>query len=173
MMRKLAIASAALLVLALGQHGHAQEATTAPKATATTGTDTKKPVDIEADQMEIHDKEKKAIFRGNVVAKRTDVTLNCDTLTVDYGEVKQADGTNKNDVTHLDAQGHVVIVTAKEKITGDWATLEVKTNILDVGGNVTLVQGDTVLRGKKLHANLDTNQMEMTGGRVKGSFLPK
>ena len=44
--------------------------------------------------------------------------------------------------------------------------------ILVVTGNVVLTQGKTVLRGPKLNANLKTNKMDMTGGRVKGSFVP-
>lgn len=171
MMRKLAIASAAILALSLGQQGIAQD--TAAPAKATEKTNTKKPVDIESDRMELHEKENKAIFTGSVVAKRPDVTLNCDTLTVDYGEVKQPDGTTKKDVTNLDAKGHVVIVTAKERITGDWAKMNPSTNILEVGGGVTVTQGATVLRGEYLRANLNTGQMDLTGGRVKGSFLPK
>lgn len=163
--------AALLLLLALAQPGFSEEAA-APAKTVTT-TDKANPVDIEADQMEVRDKEKKAIFRGKVVAKRDDVTLNCDTLTVDYGQVKQADGTTKNDVTHLDAQGNVLIVTDKQRITGDWAKMDTKTNIVNVGGGVTVTQGETKISGEQLRANLDTDQMEMTGGRVKGSFLPK
>ena len=173
MMRKLAIASTAALALAFCQQAAAGDTSTATKAAAATGKDKKMPVDIESDRMEIREKENQATFTGNVIAKRPDVTLNSDTLVVDYGDVKQADGTTKNEVTNLDAKGHVVIVTAKEKITGDWAKMNPKTNILDVGGSVTVTQGETVLRGGHLHANLDTNQMDLTGGRVKGSFLPK
>ena len=162
MIRRLAIATVAALFLAA-----------APLSWADDAKKPAKPVDIESDQMEIKDKEKQAIFTGNVDAKRSDVTLKCDRLVVDYGETKQDDGTTKTEVSKLDATGHVVIVTTKEKITGDWAKMNVKTNDLVVGGNVTLVQGDTVLKGQKLMANLDTNKVEMSGGRVKGSFLPK
>jgi lipopolysaccharide export system protein LptA len=165
------IASATALVLALFPQGIAEEAQAANETTAATSR--KKPVDIESDRMEIREKENRAIFTGSVVAKRSDVTLNSDSLVVDYGEVKQADGTTKNEVINLDAKGHVVIITAKEKITGDWAKMDPKTNILDVGGTVTVTQGDTVLRGERLHANLDSGEMDLTGGRVKGSFLPK
>jgi lipopolysaccharide export system protein LptA len=132
-----------------------------------------KQVDIEANQMEIFDKEKKAIFRGNVDARRTDVSLKCDELTVLYADVKQPDGTTKTDATDLDAKGNVTIKTAKETITGDWAKFNPQTNKLVVGGNVRLVQGSTVLQGSELHADLNTDKVEMTGGRVKGSFLPK
>jgi lipopolysaccharide export system protein LptA len=132
-----------------------------------------KQVDIEANQMEIFDKEKKAIFRGNVDARRTDVSLKCDELTVLYADVKQPDGTTKTDATDLDAKGNVTIKTTKETITGDWAKFNPQTNKLVVGGNVRLVQGSTVLQGSELHADLNTDKVEMTGGRVKGSFLPK
>ena len=61
----------------------------------------------------------------------------------------------------------------RETITGDWAKFDLQANKLVVGGNVKLVQGTTVLTGKELHADLNTDKIQMTGGRVKGSFLPK
>ena len=175
MMRNFAMVSVAFLGLALCRPGLAED-TPAVKASApaaTTETKKEKPVDIEADRMEIHEKENKATFTGNVVAKRPDVTLTSDLLVVDYADVKQPDGTTKNEVTNLDATGHVVITTAKQKITGERAKMNPKTNILEVDGGATVTQGETTLHGGHLHANLDTDQMEMTGGRVKGSFLPK
>ena len=67
----------------------------------------------------------------------------------------------------------MLIKTAKETITGDWAKFNPQTNKLVVGGKVKLVQGSTVLQGNELHADLNTDKVEMKGGRVKGSFLPK
>ena len=69
--------------------------------------------DIEADQMEVVDADKKAIFKGNVNAKRGNVPLKSNELVVAYADVKQADGTTKTDATDIDAKGNVVIVTAK------------------------------------------------------------
>jgi len=152
----------------------AQDSGTTSAATATKKKDDNKdkPVDIEADKMEIQDKENKAIFTGNVHAKRPDVTLDCDLLVVDFVDAKQAYGTSKTEVTNLDATGNVVIVTERQKITGEHATMDPRTDVLVVTGNVVLTQGKTVLRGPKLNANLKTNKMDMTGGRVKGSFVP-
>jgi lipopolysaccharide export system protein LptA len=45
--------------------------------------------------------------------------------------------------------------------------------MLVVGGNVKLVQGKTVLTGNELQSDLKANKTQMTGGRVKGSFLPQ
>jgi lipopolysaccharide export system protein LptA len=144
------------------------------QTTAAPAIDIKSPkaVDIEANEMEIIDTDTRAIFRGSVNARRSDVSLKCDTLVVEYSEVKQADGSNKTDVTHLDAKGNVVIVTANQTITGDWAKFDVKANKLNVGGNVKVVQGKTRISGPLLKVDLNTNRSEMSGGRVKGSFLP-
>lgn len=131
------------------------------------------PVDISANEMEILDAEKKAIFRGAVDATRGTTNLKADTLTVTYAEVKQADGTSKTDATDLDAKGNVTIKTPREIITGDWAKFNPQTNKLVVGGAVKLMQGATVLTGNELRADLNTDKIQMTGGRVKGSFLPK
>lgn len=175
MMRNLALAAAATIAMILAAPGGPVLAETAPAKTdpAKTATAATKQVDIEANQMEILDAEKKAIFRGNVDARRADVSLKADELVVKYADVKQPDGTSKTDATDLDAKGNVTIKTAKETITGDWAKFNPQTNKLVVGGAVKLVQGSTVLTGKELKADLNTDRIEMSGGRVKGSFLPK
>jgi lipopolysaccharide export system protein LptA len=189
------------------------------------------PVDISANEMEILDAEKKAVFRGAVDATRGTTNLKADALTVTYAEVKQPDGSSKTDATDLDARGNVTIKTPgetitgdwarfdppanqlvvgggmklvrgdtvltgnelradlntdmsdakgnvtiktpRETITGDWAKFDSKANKLVVGGAVKLVQGATVLSGSELRADLNTDKIQMTGGRVKGSFLPK
>jgi len=131
------------------------------------------PVDIVANEMEILDTDKKAIFRGAVDATRGDTNLKSDTLTVTYADVKQPDGTSKTDATDLDAKGNVTITTPKETITGDWAKYNPQTEQLVVGGNVKLVQGSTILVGDHLTSDRKTGRTQVTGGRVKGSFLPK
>ena len=161
MTTRFAAAFAAALVLMSAGHLHAQ---TASEPT---------PVDISANEMEILDADKKAVFRGAVDATRGTTNLKADTLTVTYAEVKQADGTTKTDATELDAKGNVTIKTPRETITGDWAKFNPQTNKLVVGGAVKLVQGATVLSGNELRADLNTDKIQMTGGRVKGSFLPK
>ena len=160
MIRKLLAVPAILMLL----HGAPAQAAEAKKSM---------PVDIEADRMEIIDADKKAVFTGNVHAVRGDTVLTSNAVTVTYAEVKQTDGTTKTDATDIDARGCVVIKTKKETITGDWAKINPQTNKMVVGGNVKLVQGATVLTGPELHADLDTNKIEFSGGRVKGSFLPK
>jgi lipopolysaccharide export system protein LptA len=50
--------------------------------------------------------------------------------------------------------------------------MDVKANKLWVKGGAKVVQGQTVMNGEQLFVDLNTNKSEMTGGRVKGSFVP-
>jgi lipopolysaccharide export system protein LptA len=75
-------------------------------------------------------------------------------------------------VTFLEAAGNVVIETTQQRITGTWAKMDVKSNQVTVGGNVVVTQGSTVLHGQQLFVDLDKNTSEMTGGRVRGRFVP-
>ena len=160
----------AILLGALSPQALAQTVDTADaSAEAKTG----KEVNIEANQMELLDDAKKAIFRGKVVATRGAITLTCETLVVNYAETVQKDGAKKTEVTFLDAAGAVVIVTPKQTVTGAWAKMDIKTNEVNVGGGVKVVQGKTIITGDKLFVDLDTNKSQVTGGRVKGSFVPR
>lgn len=132
----------------------------------------KQPVDIESNSMEIIDAKNKAIFTGKVVAKRGKVTLHAQKLVADFVKTKQKDGTNKTTVTFLNATGGVLIITATQRITGQWARMDVKADKAVVGGNVVVKQGSSIIKGKKLNVDLKTDRSVMTGGRVKGTFSP-
>ncbi len=199
MRQSLVLAAVVAAIVASGSPAPAQQA-------AATG---QRDTSIEADQMEFLDAEKKAVFTGNVDARRGDMRLASQTLTVFYRQKAAAQGGAQSgaqsgaatsggtsattaaggttaaapegatgnmsgaEVTLLDAQGSVVIITPRERITGDWAKIDVPKDMLTVGGNVVLTQGSSVLRGQKLDVNLKTNRTVMTGGRVKGQFVPQ
>lgn len=129
-------------------------------------------VNIEADSMEVLEAEKKAIFTGNVNAERTGTTLTSDRMVVTYKDVPLSDGSKRTDVSLIDAKGNVEIKTARQVITGEHAVLDVASDLLTVTGNVVVTEGSTVIRGSTLKANLKAKTSSMTGGRVKGSFVP-
>jgi len=168
------MAMAALGFLAAYPLETSAQTTTGPVDTKAASKDanTPKDVDVESDEMEVFDKEQRAIFRGNVVAVRGGTKVKCDTLTVTYNQAPQANGEKRTEVTFLDAAGNTSIVTSTQTITGEKAHMDVKANTVTVEGNVKVVQGKTVVTGQKLFANLNTNRSQMTGGRVKGSFVP-
>jgi lipopolysaccharide export system protein LptA len=129
-------------------------------------------VNIEADRMEVLDKEKRAIFIGNVDARRGNIAFKTDRLVADYEESTGDTGESGTNVTFLEATGAVVIETAQQRITGAWARMDVAANQVTVGGDVVVTQGSTELRGDQLFVDLDKDTSEMTGGRVRGRFVP-
>jgi len=129
-------------------------------------------VNIDADAMEIIDAEHKTIFRGNVFLKRPADTMKSDEMTVFSVDQKQSDGTTKSVTDHVEAKGNVTITTKDAVITGAWANIDVLHDQMVVGGEVKLVQGTSVVLGKKLNVDLKTFHLNMTGGRVTGSFVP-
>lgn len=150
---------AALALMALYAPAHAQE----PGAGV---------VDIEAGEMEILETDKRAIFRGDVVAKRPSDTIRCQEMIVFYVDVKQTDGSSNTEVDKLDCKSAVTITTSTQTITGDLAVFQLRRNILDVTGNVKVVQGKTIIRGPRLNVDLKTKRTKMGGG-VRGKFVPK
>jgi len=171
MMGLLAIACAPALAQTATETTEAAQQATEPAAEAKAPN--RKEVNIEADQMEVLQNEKRAIFSGKVDATRGDVKLKADKLVVTYADAAQSDGSKKTDVTFLDATGNVLIVTARQRITGRTARMDVKANKVTVEGGVTVTQGQTVMRGPQLLVDLNTDTSRMSGGRVKGSFVPQ
>jgi lipopolysaccharide export system protein LptA len=130
-------------------------------------------VNIEASEMEILETDKRAVFRGDVVAKRPGDTIRCQEMIVNYVDVKAADGTSNTEVDNLDCKSAVTITTATQIITGDLAKFQLRRDLLEVTGNVKVVQGKTVIRGPRLTVDLKSKRTKMEGGRVRGTFVPK
>jgi lipopolysaccharide export system protein LptA len=130
-------------------------------------------VNVEADQMEIIDAEHLTIFKGNVIALRSTDQIKSDEMVVTNKDVKQTDGTMKSETDLLDAKGNVTITTKTQTITGNAAKYYVQLDKLEVTGNVLVKEGKSVIKGEKLNVDLKTNHLQMSGGRVRGSFVPK
>jgi lipopolysaccharide export system protein LptA len=148
---------------------HAEEAA---QPSSVTQPKVEKDVNIESDSMEIVEKEKKAIFKGNVKLVRGGTTIYSAVMVVSYADAKQPDGKNKTEITFLDGEGNVKIVSKSQTVTGQKMHMDVKKNTLLVTETVKVVQGKTIMNGQRLFSDLNTNRSEMTGGRVKGSFVP-
>jgi lipopolysaccharide transport protein LptA len=132
-----------------------------------------KPVDIESGSMEIFDPTNTIIFRDKVIIKRPTDTIRADEAVATYTEVKQADGTTKQEVEILDCTGNVVIDTGTDHLTGPKARIYVRKDKLEMSGGVRVVNGTTVVNGESLTSDLKTKHTVVSGGRVKGQFVPK
>ena len=128
-------------------------------------TDPNAPYDVLADRLDVDDVAKAAVFTGNVVAVQGDMTIRSAELTANYtgsaGLATAADGTKTNaaSLTHLQARKKVTVVSKDGRTaTGDWAEIDIKTNIATLGGTVVLTQGKNIVRGTKLLIDMNTGE---------------
>lgn len=182
-LRALGVASALLVCAPIGVSAQAPGTGFATGYQANAG----KPVDIEADTLEVDDKKKIAVFRGNVSATQGDVNLKSNTIHVTYtaGAAKTASAGSSDaaspfgsggDISQIRAEGDVVVVmkSKNQQVRGDVAVFDVPAQKVTVSGNISLSEGGNTIKGTKLVVDIKngTSTVE-SSGRVGAVFTPK
>lgn len=158
------------------------------------GGDSKEPIKIDADKLDVLDKDNRAVFSGNVVAVQGETTVRCSIMTVFY-EGRGGQGgpgakpaasapaapagapgqSGDSSIKRIECKGPVTVVSKTQAATSDNAVFDRANNQVIMTGNVALNDGPNITRGEKLTyntvtgiANVETNK----GGRVQGFFVP-
>ncbi len=193
-----------MLIFACHDAGAASKAAGPPTPAASSpiqilpGTSSKEPVSIDADKLVYYDKEKRAVYSGNVVVVQGDTKMTCSVMTVFLdrsptpgagardrpkdGSSPDADGPQGasspgSGLTRLEATGPVTVISKSQIATGDNAVYDKRENKVQLIGHVTLSDGQNVTKGDKLTYDLKTSQATIDtagskSGRVHGQFLP-
>jgi lipopolysaccharide export system protein LptA len=179
-----AVPNAPLVVPAAAQ---AQNKTVLPNAFQGFTRNRKDPVKIEANSLEVRDKDKTAVFSGNVVVIQGETTMRCRELIVHYeGGMLAADAkapkkqqnASAQRIRRLEANGGVIVTATDQRATGDRGVFEMQTNIVTLTGNVVVTQGPNVMQGDTLVVDLTSGRSRLDaarkGGsqRVHGLFVP-
>lgn len=166
-------ALAAAAFLALATSAGAQGITTS----ALRGLDTKAPIDVDADRIDVLDQQNQALFTGNVRVRQANLTLEADRIKVAYSRAAGASGGDPV-IQRLDADGNVRLATPTERATGRFGIYDVDKRILTLIGNVVLTQGTTKVQGNRLTFDLASGRSTLDGrtstgqpgSRVSGRF---
>ncbi|HEY3920282.1 MAG TPA: LptA/OstA family protein [Stellaceae bacterium] len=135
------------------------------------------------DSLEWYDQKQIGVARGNAVAVRQGPeakSIRGDILTADV--TKPPDGPSK--ITKVNAQGHVIVVSADQIARGDTGVYNLDTGIATLSKNVTLTRGGNELRGQYAVVDTNTNvarllsappSAKLTGPppRVAGLLIPR
>ncbi|MFC6391309.1 LptA/OstA family protein [Methylorubrum zatmanii] len=162
----------------------------------------KGPIKIDADRLDVFDKENKAIFAGNVVAVQGESTIRCSAMTVHYKRDKDKDpgkeskdsakaeteaadeakakaagalGGNGSGIRKVECAGPVTVAQKDQIATGDNAVFDQVAKRIVLTGNVVLSQCQNVTRGSRLVYDMTTGRANMdpvAGGRVSAMFVP-
>jgi lipopolysaccharide export system protein LptA len=151
------LAIASLLLLPAG----AIAETTAAKAPAAPNPlgdkyDTKLPVEISSDTLEVLQQQNKAIFKGNVIAVQGKIRLNADTMIVHYKQKSDQPGqpaspaqpapAGKTDAPGSSAQGSMGAIS-----------------LIEVEGNVFMATPEESAKGDKGNYQVDEKLLHLTG----------
>jgi lipopolysaccharide export system protein LptA len=184
------LAAIAAALLCSSGAGAAAEKPSGPNDSAAIfpGTSSKEPISIDADKLVYYDKEKKAVYSGNVVVIQGDTKMTCSVMTVllDRAPTQGAprsttaqSGPTAADsgVKHLDATGPVTVISKTQVATGDSGSYDKAEDKVRLIGHVTLSDGQNVTKGDKLTYDLKSGQAivdtSAKSGRVHGQFIPK
>ena len=133
----------------------------------------KDPVQIEADQLEVLDAQAKAVFKGNVKVRQGKSLISTSRLVIKY--LKGSKG-GQSDIESFDMTGGLIVTAGENTVTAEKGTYQVQTENIVLSGKVVVSQGPNVASGCKLTANLKTNNARLEackgGGRVKSVFTP-
>jgi lipopolysaccharide export system protein LptA len=135
------------------------------------------PVNIKSAALEVHDRNKTAIFTGNVHLVQGDTTLRCKTLVVFYDAdqagapaVKSAapGPTGSSQIRRMEAKGNVIVTQKDQTATGELGIYDTTENTVTLSspgsGKVSVTQGPNILRSPRLVVHLDTGISHFVGG---------
>ena len=101
------------------------------------------PISISSDRLEGDNKRNTVTFSGNVVAKRGDVSIYSDSISIIYDEI------NKN-VTEVIAEGNVRVNMKSREATGQKAVFINSEEKIILTGNPKVKEGDNIINGGKI-----------------------
>ncbi|MCU0884407.1 MAG: organic solvent tolerance protein OstA [Beijerinckiaceae bacterium] len=152
------------------------------------GENSKDPIKIDADRLDVLDKESKAIFAGNVVAVQGKTTIRCSKMTIIYDSRGQslsgqagrpaaaapapASVGGDGGIKRLECDGPVTVTSDDQVATGRKAVFDREKDQVIMSGDVALAKGQNVTRGERLVYNTKTGIANFDGGRVRGFFVP-
>ena len=140
----------------------------------------KEPIQIEADRLEVQDGQGMAVFTGNVSVVQGTTILKTTNLKVWYSREEKTNAPGGN-VKKIEATGKVAVRSADQRATADKAVVDMTAQVATLSGNVTVSQGSNILTGCNLRINMATNAANLTpckseaksSGRVKMLFTPQ
>ena len=155
------------------------------------GSNSKEPIQIDADKLEVFSKEQRAVYSGNVIAVQGDTTIKAPEMIVFYDRQgdKAAAGSpppeggpeeGGTSLRRVEAKGGVSVVSKDQVATGNEGVFDRAANKIILTGNVALSQGENVTKGQKLVYDTETGvalvesgaTAGVPGGRVRGVFVP-
>lgn len=133
-----------------------------------------RPIQIESDRLEIRDKDRIAIFSGNVSVAQGETQLKSGRMIVHYSSEGGPVAGGGAGIDRLEADGTVYVRSRDQVATGERGVFDMRSEVLVMTGDkVVLSEGDNVIVGCKLTVEMRTGQarFEGCGGSTEGGRI--
>lgn len=154
-----------IISLALGVAVHALPAAAANLAFGNSRETSDLPVQVEADQLDVNQKDGTATFSGNVLISQGEMLLSAPTVLVVYAE-------DNKKIIRLTASGGVTVANGADAAEAQNADYDIDAGTVLLTGNVLVTQGQNVMSGDRVVLNLDAGTA-VAGGRVRTTLETK
>jgi lipopolysaccharide export system protein LptA len=148
----------------------------------------KDPIRIDANKLEVFDKEQKAVYSGDVIAVRGTATTRSTVMTIFYDNKKaqeKKEGTapaapsqaaQDGALKRIEFTGPVSVVNGTQTMTSNKMVYDAIGKIVTLTGSAVVADGPNVQRGELMTYNTETGIATIInptpGGRVQGVFTP-
>jgi lipopolysaccharide export system protein LptA len=146
------------------------------------GGNSKEPIRIDANKLEVFDKEQKAIYSGDVVAVRGTTTTRASVMIIFYESKKDnapkartpASSGQDGNLKRIELKGPVSVVNGTQTATANEMIYDAASKQVTLKGNAVVADGPNIQRGELMVYNTDSSVAQITnpGGRVQGIFTP-
>jgi lipopolysaccharide export system protein LptA len=148
------------------------------------GGNSKEPIRIDANKLEVFDKEQKAVYSGDVIAVRGTTTTRATEMTIYYDQKKEGGAAPRSpspagqdgNLKRIEMKGPVSVVNGTQTATANVMIYDAIKKEVTLKGNAVVADGPNIQRGELMIYNTDSSVARITnpapGGRVQGIFTP-
>jgi lipopolysaccharide export system protein LptA len=165
---------AAGLCLAAMSHQAFAQATTSNMEGMKLSSD--KPIQIESDNLEVHQQTNTANFNGNVKVVQGTTTMRSKDMVVKYKGQGAAVSSGDAKIDTIDVLGNVILNTETQQATADKGHFDMNSQVFVLTGDkVVLSEGGNVFVGCKLTVHMTSGEakLDSCGKRVQIQLDPK
>lgn len=148
------------------------------------GSNSKEPIRVDANRLEVFDKENRAVYAGDVVVVQGQTTVRSSTMTVHYMSSKtpgatpaasSSGGAGQNSIRRIEFAGPVSVLSGTQSATSRTMVYDAQSDTVTLTGNVVISDCDNVQRGERVIYDVKTGRANVDAGpkgRVQAIFTP-
>ncbi len=123
------------------------------------------PVEVTADNLNVNQEDGTAVFTGNVLIGQGEMRLSAPRVLVVYKP-------DQSGIEKLQATGGVTLVSGQDAAEAQQADYNIDSGMIEMQGSVLLVQGTNALTGDKMFVDTRAGTARVSG-RVKTILQPE